>query len=517
MSKQSFLRGTFILIFAGFITKLLGFINKIVVARIMGDEGVGLYMMAVPTFILAVTLTRLGLPVAISKLVAEADAQHDRRKIKLVLVVSLSLTIVLSVIWTSGLFLIAPLLAKTFFTDERTIYPLLAIAPVVPIVAISSVLRGYFQGKQNMRPSAYSQVIEQVVRIALVAFLTMWLLPYGVEFAAAGAMISVIFGELASLIFLFSSFKMTKKFKLRARFFHHLADGKETLRSLMSVSLPTTGSQLIGSIAYFFEPIIVAQSLAIAGVIPTLATKQYGALTGFAIPLLLLPSFVTYAISTSLVPAISEAAAQNHYRTINHRLNQAIRFSFIAGGLSFIITYVFAFPLMDLIYQAPQFAIYVQIMAPFFFFHYFQGPLAASLQALGFAKAAMINSLIGAIIKIVAIFVLASNPSLGIKGVALAISIGIVLVTLLHLATLIKIASFKIQRIDLLKCFAATILCWFIAEALNIGLIDKSKLFQTVSLTILTLTIIFIAVCILIGAIKKDDFKSIPFLNKLIK
>lgn len=256
MSKQSFLRGTFILIFAGFITKLLGFINKIVVARIMGDEGVGLYMMAVPTFILAVTLTRLGLPVAISKLVAEADAQHDRRKVKLVLVVSLSLTIVLSIIWTSGLFLIAPLLAKTFFTDERTMYPLLAIAPVVPIVAISSVLRGYFQGKQNMRPSAYSQVIEQVVRIALVAFLTMWLLPYGVEFAAAGAMISVIFGELASLIFLFSSFKMTKKFKLRVRFFHYLKDGKETFRSLMSVSLPTTGSQLIGSIAYFFEPII---------------------------------------------------------------------------------------------------------------------------------------------------------------------------------------------------------------------------------------------------------------------
>src|SRR5690606_10320979 len=103
MSKQSFLRGTFILIAAGFITKLLGFVNKIVVARIMGDEGVGLYMMAVPTFILAVTLTRLGLPVAISKMVAEADAVNDTKKIKKILVISLATTSVLSVVWTCGL------------------------------------------------------------------------------------------------------------------------------------------------------------------------------------------------------------------------------------------------------------------------------------------------------------------------------------------------------------------------------------------------------------------------------
>ena len=133
MSKQSFLRGTFILIAAGFITKLLGFVNKIVVARIIGDEGVGRKMMAVPTFILAVTLTRLGLPVAISKMVAEADAVNDTKKIKKILVISLAITIVLSVVWACGLLFATPILAKYFFTDERTIYPLLAIAPVIQL------------------------------------------------------------------------------------------------------------------------------------------------------------------------------------------------------------------------------------------------------------------------------------------------------------------------------------------------------------------------------------------------
>lgn len=514
MSKQSFLRGTFILIVAGFFTKLLGFINKIVVARIMGDEGVGLYMMAVPTFILAVTLTRLGLPIAISKMVAEADAVNDTKKIKKILVISLTLTSILSIVWTAGLILLTPILAKFFFTDERTIYPLLAIAPVVPIVAISSVIRGYFQGVQNMRPPAYSQMIEQVVRIMLVAFFTAWLLPYGVEFAAAGAMISVIFGELASLIYLFSKFKLNKSFKLRSRIFHYLKNGQETFRSLMSISLPATGSQLIGSISYFFEPIIVAQSLALAGVMPAIATKQYGALTGFAIPLLLLPSFFTYAISTSLIPTISEAAAQRKHRMIQYRINQAIRFSFIAGGISFIITYVFAYPLMDLFYNAPQFATYVQLMAPFFFFHYFQGPLAAALQALGFAKAAMINSLVGAVVKTAGIFVLASNPSLGIKGVALAISTGIVLVTLLHLTTIMKVTSFKLDKNDLIKCSTTVFLGFIIAIPVFDTLINQHRLFQSSLLAIALVTVIFVLISLMIGALKKEDLKALPFINK---
>ena len=128
---------------AGFITKILGFINRIVMARILG-EGVGLYMMAVPTFILAITLTQIGLPVAIAKFVAEAEAVNDKQKLK-ILTVSLAVTSVISIILTIGIMLLTPILAKTLLTDERTYYPLMAILPVVPVIAVSSVLRGYFQ------------------------------------------------------------------------------------------------------------------------------------------------------------------------------------------------------------------------------------------------------------------------------------------------------------------------------------------------------------------------------------
>jgi stage V sporulation protein B len=514
MSKQTFLQGTFILIIAGLITKILGFVNKIVVARIMGEEGVGLYMMAVPTLLLVITLTRLGLPVAISKLVAEAEAERDYKKMKRVLLMSLSITTVLSIIFTTALIFSAPILSKTLLTDSRTFYPLIAIAPVVPIVALSSVLRGYFQGRQNMRPSAYSQVIEQVVRITLVALLTKAFLPYGIAFAAAGAMVSVVIGELASLLFLFSMFKFKKKFKLRTGFWQHITSGKKTLNEILGIALPTTGSQLIGSISYFLEPIVVAQSLYIAGVANHEATKQYGELAGLAIPLLLLPTFVTFAISTSLVPAISEAAAQKHYRTIDYRLNQALRFAMISGGISVVITYIFAVPILKLMYDAPAVASYVKIMSPFFFFLYFQAPLAAALQALDLAKAAMINSFIGAVVKITAIFALATNPDFGIMGAALAIMAGITLVTLLHFATILKAIPFTIIAMDYVKGFIAIIITGFVAAFLyQHPILNINLLINTIFSISITVLFYFIF-SLFIGIIKNEDLQPVPVIGK---
>src|SRR5690625_2760303 len=265
MTKQTFLEGTLILIAACMITRFLGFINRIVVARLMGEEGVGLYMMASPTLFLVITLTQLGLPVAISKRVAEAEAVNDQQKIKKILVVSLVVTGISSFIFTIGMILFAPVIATTFLTDERTLYPLLAISPIVPIIAISSVLRGYFQSKQNMKPQSYSQVIEQIVRITFVAIFVKLLLPYGVEFAAAGAMFSIILGEFVSLLYMIYQFKRRKVIKVRKKFFSYLKSSRTTLKELLSIALPSTGSRVISSISNFLEPILVAQSLALAG------------------------------------------------------------------------------------------------------------------------------------------------------------------------------------------------------------------------------------------------------------
>ena len=146
---------------------------------------------------------------------------------------------------------LTPILAKTLLTDERTYYPLMAILPVVPVIAVSSVLRGYFQGKQNMKPSAYAQVLEQVVRITIIAICIQLFLPYGIEYAAAGAMLSAVLGEVASLLFLLTLFQREKHLSIRSGFFTTVKESKGTFYSLMDIALPTTGSRLIGSVSYF--------------------------------------------------------------------------------------------------------------------------------------------------------------------------------------------------------------------------------------------------------------------------
>ncbi|MDR7237366.1 stage V sporulation protein B [Neobacillus drentensis] len=513
MSK--FLKGTFILLIAGLVTRVLGFINRIVIARSIGEEGVGLYMMAFPTFILVVTLTQLGLPVAISKNVAEAEAKGNFAEIKKILVVSLATTISLSIIFTPALILLAPILSKTLFTDPRTFYPLIAIAPVVPVIAISSVLRGYFQGRQNMRPSAISQILEQFVRITLIAVMTKAFLPYGIEYAAAAAMVSSVIGELVSLVYLMTAFKLKKRFRLRKNFFQFVHSGKQTFKDLMDIAIPTMGSRMIGSVAWFFEPIVVVHSLALAGVITVEATKQYGALTGFAMPLLMLPSFITFSLATSLVPAISEANTQNNKILIEHRLQQALRFAFISGGLAVVILYVLADPLMELMYGSAKGSYFIRLMAPFFLFYYYQGPLQAVLQALNLARAAMINSLIGAIVKTAVIFLLASQPQFGINGVALGIMVGFVLVTILHFATVLKKISFSFYVRDYLKGFLVMGASGWLGYWLFAHTLLNEPLTIRVLFSLAAMSASYLVMIIVLGLIKKDELKRIPWLRNL--
>lgn len=508
MSK--FFQGTLILLAAGLITRVLGFINRIVVARVIGGEGVGLYMMALPTLFLVITVTQIGLPVAIAKFVAEANAVGDEKRIKKILVVSLSITLGLSLLFTPALMILAPLLSQTLFTDERVFWPLIAITPIIPIVAVSAVIRGYFQGKQNMKPGAIAIILEQVIRILLIAYLTKTFLPYGIEYAAAAAMFASVIGELVSLLYLLTSFKVKKHFRLRNNFFSQIKQGKETLSQLLSIALPSTGSRLISNVSWFLEPIVVAQSLAIAGVSTALATQQYGELVGYAWPVLMLPSFITISLSTSLVPAVSEAASLGNMKLVSYRLHQALRIIFITGCLSMMVLFVFAEPLMELMYNNNHAAVYITFLAPICIFIYYQMPLQSILQALNLAKAAMINSLIGAIVKLGLIFALSSQPQLGIMGTAIGIAASTVLVTFLHFATISKRITFAFEIKDYLLTIIITFLSGWIGHVIYETMTNSYALY----ISILLSGACFLLLCLLLKVITISELSAFNVFRK---
>lgn len=513
---STFIKGTFILIIASFITRILGFINRIVIARFIGEEGIGLYMMALPTLFLVINITQLGLPVAISKFVAEAQAKGDEKKIKKILVVSLTCTFSLSLLFTPLLLILAPVLSDILFTDKRTLWPLLAITPIIPIIAISSVIRGYFQGKQNMKPFALSQIIEQTIRIAFIAVLTKAFLPYGIEYAAAGAMLASVIGELASLLYLLRAFKVKKHFKVRKGFFNMVTAGKETFTELMSIAIPTTGSRMIGSLAWFLEPIVVVQSLAIAGVTTAMATQQYGELTGYALPLLMLPSFITSSLATSLVPAVSEAHSKGNVQLVVYRLQQSLQITFNTGCLAIVTLFVFAEPILELMYGSAHAALFITFLAPFFVMQYFQIPLQAMLQAMNLARAAMINSLLGAIVKLVVIALLASKENFGIMGAAVGMAVGIVLVTFLHLSSVLKVVPISLSLRSYLSSFLIALLSgyggFFVYEY---GFMKERLLIRLLGSLVVVL-IIYLGLMLGSGGIRKSHLQRIPGIGSFL-
>jgi stage V sporulation protein B len=506
-----------ILVGAGFITKILGFVYRIALSRIIGDEGMGLFQMAFPILIFTIVITTGGIPVAISKLVAEAEAKREEWRIRTILIVSILIVTVMSILITTLVLIFAPLIANTLLTYGRAIYSLLGIASIIPIIAISSIFRGYFQGRQNMSPYALSTILEQTVRIFTVIILAQHLLPYGIEYASAGAMIGMVLGELIGMLFLVYSFrkdprrpllKLFQKRKIRTS----LTQFIKTTKDLLHIAIPVTASRVVGSLSYAVEPIVVSQSLAIAGIAVATSTALYGQLEGMALPLVFFPAFITYALSVSLVPAISEAAAQNNKRLVEHRLQQTIRLCLIIGAPCIVLIFVLAEPLSVLLYHQKDVGRLMQIMAPFAILFYLQGPLAAILQGLDEAHVAMRNSIIGAIIKTALIFILGSRAEYGIDGVVMAINCGIIIVTVLHLLTIIKIISFTIKLGELLRIVFTILFIMMLSQHLY-TVLDSTPVFRIIYTIIGCLTSYLVCICCF-SLLKKEDIRRVPYIGK---
>nr|WP_188206528.1 stage V sporulation protein B [Alkalibacillus aidingensis] len=507
MSKQTFIKGAIILIIAGMISRLFGSINRIVLARLLGEEGIGIYMLTLPALFLMITLSQIGIPVAVSKLVAEANTENNRQKINQILTLSFIITISLSLILTTLFILLAPFVSSYLILDERTYLPMLMISPIIIIIAISSVLRGYFQGLQNMKPQATAQVIEQVVRIVFVVIMVKAFLPYGITYAAAGAMVSIVIGELISLIYMYYCFRKTKASIIQLGVNVAKRKMRSTLSSILHIALPTAGTRLIGSTTYFLEPILVSQSLVLAGYTISESTKLYGQLSGYVLPLLLLPTFITHSLSVALIPSISESNALNHQQTVHYRIRQALRLSFASGGIATIVFMLLAPVILQIMYSNDNGANFLMFMAPFFLMLYFQAPLQAALQALDYAKHAMINSLIGAVVKLGTLWFLATKPSFGIDGVVIAIVVGVLVVTFLHFITLYKLIRFTMPIWLTFRMGLLVVIIYLIGRK-----IEQNILIETILAT--TLMIVILIILYLIGLfafkiVSKDEWKQL--------
>lgn len=421
MNKEKFIKSTIILIIGGFITKILGMVIKVINTRLIGLEGISLYMLIFPTFSLFMSLSQFSLPTSVSKLVSE-----DKYNNKNLVFSSIPIILIFDFILIAIILLSASFISMNLLKDSRCYLPILCISCVLPFEAMSNMLRGYFFGKQKMLPHVISHIIEQIVRLVLTIILVPTLikidLVYAVSFLILVNMISEFTSIIILLIFMPKHVKITQQ---------DIKPQKNNIKNILSISIPNTNTRLIGNIGYFLEPILLTSGMLAAGYDISYITLEYGIVAGYSMPLLLLPGFFTGAISSSLLPVISKANTLKQYSYIKRKLKQAI---FISLAIGIPITFIlFLFPdfFLNLFYGTTHGGVYLRCLAIPFLFYYIELPLAATMQAMDMSKNVMIDNMIGIILKTALLYLL-SLLHIGIYSFIIASSVNIILVATSH-------------------------------------------------------------------------------------
>lgn len=504
-TRGNFLKGAMILSVAGGISKVLGAVYRIPLARLLGGEGMGLYQMAYPIYTTILALATAGVPVAISVLVAKKETQGltgDSRKI---FRLSLSILLIIGVLLSLAVMQGAHFLANQVLGEPRAFYPIMAVAPAILFAGLMSVFRGYFQGHQWMMPTAVSQVVEQLFRVSAVLIMAFLLFPRGLEYAAAGATAGAVVGGVVGLLVLIVFYwQYQKKSSQRTIPLRYSSSTSgDLLKEFIQLAIPVSFGAVVLPLVQILDAVIVPGRLKAIEYTSAQATALYGQISGMAGVLIGLSTIFTIAIATSLVPAISEAFAQKDKRLLNDRLNYALRAGAIISFPCAVGMYVLAFQICDLLYAAPEagyplepLAFATIVLAAFQL-------SSAGLQGIGRPQIAMRNLIITGILKIIFNYTLTSIPALNIQGAAMGTVIAFAVGSGLNIYSLQRLTGVKYEGGRMLKLAAVTTLMG-IGVKVSYGFMVAADIGSHIS-TLLAITIGIIIYGILLILLKEID------------
>lgn len=210
--SNKFISGTLILTLSGFVVKAIGSINWVILSRILGGEGIGIYQMAFPIYLLALEISSAGIPIAISIITAEKAAKEDYAGAKRIFHVSISMLCTTAFILSLLVFFGSRfLISEHIIRESRAYWSLIALAPAIFFTTIIAGFRGYLQGWRQMTPTAVSQITEQIVRVIAMLGFASFFMPYGLQYAAGGASLGAGFGGLAALFVLLFFYRRLQK------------------------------------------------------------------------------------------------------------------------------------------------------------------------------------------------------------------------------------------------------------------------------------------------------------------
>lgn len=515
-SNNKFLKGTLILTVSSIVVKVIGSLNWIILSRVLGGEGIGLYQMGFPIYLMAITLSSAGIPVAISIITAEKLAQKDFLGAKRVFNVSLRLLFVTGLVFASALFFGAHwLIDNHWIRDSRAYYSIIALAPAVFFVTFLASFRGYLQGWQIMTPTAASEIVEQLMRVVTMIVFANMFMPHGLAYAAGGASMGAGVGAFCALLVLMWFYgRLKQKLKADLQQQNPLAT-RESARAIISrllrLALPVSMSSLMLPVVANLDLLIVPQRLEAAGFHISQATEFFGYLTGMAVPLINLATIFTAAMTISLVPAISESRALNDVFGIRAKTRTAFRVALIITCPCFVGMYFLAEKIAALIYNAPGAADAIQTMSVGILLLGLHQISTGILQGLGRTSIPVINMILAAAVKVFLSWTLTAIPTLGIKGAAMATVVDFGLAAVLNMIFIYKYRGFALSFSGVFK--PAVSAAAMGAAVYGVITLAVSWGAWAILAAIAVAVPVYGGVLLAVGGIGKDDLESLPFIG----
>lgn len=543
--KQGFLEGVFVLTLAGFFSRFLGFFYRILLPRLIGAEAVGLYQYVYPIYTTILVVSISGIPIAISKLVAEKYASGRKASAFRIFILARRMSVFLGLFF--ALLLIALAGPLTAYLDPLIYYALLAITPAIFFVSIMATYRGFFQGMQTMLPTALSQAVEQLLRMATILTLSYLLLPYGIEWAAAGATFGAVTGSIAGLSLLF--FLYWKKRKdisiLRLQSAQEKLPARDVYRRILSLALPVTFGALVLPLMEFVDVMIVPRRLQFIGFDLSRSRELFAMLTGMAMVLVHFPTLFTISLSAGLVPSISQYHTQGDLEQIRSRALTSFRMAMIITLPSAVGLFLLAEPISTIIFGEPGAAVPLRIVCWGIIFIGFQQVTSSILQGMGRVYEPAKNLFWGALLNGVLNYTLTGIPLLGIRGAAFGTVSGFFVAGLLNFVYLKRRIYLQRMGREVLyyPVFSVLVMTLFIRlsflpllrfwEGLSPILISLLQIFSGkgeimvstmdfFALTLATSSVILLGgflysiVLILLGVIKEEELLLIPGLGEAL-
>ena len=447
MSNRKLVKGAVILAVSGLIAKFLGIFLKIPLQRLINDEGMGIFGLPYPIYTLMLSISIIGLPAAVSKMISERIALGDYGGVRKVFRISFVIIISLGALSSCFLFFCAKAMIIFLNWPQETYYSILGLAFAPFFVSIMSAFRGFFQGMQIMTPTALSQIVEQIGRVIIGVGLAYIFMSKGVGYAAGAASFGATAGAFLGALLLLFYYFTKRKTLMDYNHYTYKKDKSDTwiiTKRLIWLAIPISVGAILSSIMGLIDAIIVPGRLLQGGYTLEGATILFGRLTGKAVTLMNVPLTFSTAMAASLVPAISEANSKKNTIELIEKVQTGIKVTMMIALPATIGLSLLSSPIVHLLWGKTEAGgDILKILAYNVLFIALAQTLTSILQGMNKVFIPVKNLFFGMVVKVIlSYFLLATH--FNIIGAVIGSIGGYFTVVLLNYIEIKKSISFKI-------------------------------------------------------------------------